>query len=185
MLCISTLQWIAISLIGAAVWQYMIEIGTVLNSNAQLPEDRRKSTNCLAHIDSFCLILNYLSNSAFMSFKNIKDVYFPNIFSFLVRSVLYLCLSVPAEQCALLLKQHRCSLPCDVVAFSIWIAVTVSTEPCLYEPTNVTAETTVMASVGRKSDSVYLWPWLCLYVSVALSLAFVFTRLHLRPAVRV
>lgn len=97
---------------------------------------------------------------------------------------LFACLVV---QCALLLRQPWCTLPCDNVVFSIWIAVTVSIESSAYEPTTVTAETTVMARGDRKADSVYRWPWVCLYVSVSLalslSLSFVFNPFHLRPVV--
>lgn len=70
---------------------------------------------------------------------------------------LSVCLSQP--QRALLSWPPRCTRLCDVVAFSIWIALRVSTESCLHKPASVTAETTDIAAADRKSDSVYRWPW--------------------------
>lgn len=97
---------------------------------------------------------------------------FQNIF-FLARSASCL-LFVPVVPHSLLSWQPRCTLPCDIVAFSVWIAATVSTKSCLYKPATVTAETTAVATAARKSDSVYLTLSVSSCLNFLLAFAFAF-----------
>lgn len=105
-------------------------------------------------------VLVHFSYEVFMRFKIFV---FPTFLSVLAWSVCLL----------------QCSVLCSVTSPRCFhLNCRCSFHRVLFVRATVAAETTVMASVGRKSDSVYLWPWVCLLCFSCLSFRFCF---HLSP----
>ncbi len=104
---LSTLQFCV-----KAFWQYMKVACSA----------RKKQTACLTSTPIAKLALQHFIYKAIMSFWRLRCRSFSH-------SVCSVFVSVPAVLCALLLNQHWCTLPCDVVVFSIWLLLQFPLSP--------------------------------------------------------